>query len=160
MAKVKLNFRRLSVPEKIAKARQIVTALTGNTNFSNPNPPLATITAGVNDLDGAYTTTQSRKQGVKTAVTDQTTKEDALIQLMSQCASYVEGVAGNDETLIMSAGMDPRAPASASTMPDPPSGLEATVGDRDAEIDLSWDPVPGARSYVIQQSPDHPTATS
>ena len=62
MAKVKLNFRRLSVPEKIAKARQIINALTGNTNFSNPTPPLATITASVNALDGAYTTTQSRKQ--------------------------------------------------------------------------------------------------
>jgi len=90
MAKVKLNFRRLSVPEKIAKARQIVTALTGNNNFPNPSPPLATITAGVKRTSiGAYTTTQSRKQAVKTAVTDQTTKEDALIQLMSQCASYV-----------------------------------------------------------------------
>ena len=120
MAKVKLNFRRLSVPEKIAKARQIITALTGNASFPNPNPPLATITAGVNDLDGAYTTTQSRKQGVKTAVADQTTKEDALDQLISQCGSYVESVAGNDETLITSAGMDTRAPASASTVPDRP----------------------------------------
>ena len=160
MAKVKLNFRRLSVPEKIAKARQIVTALTGNASFPNPNPPLATITAGVNDLDGAYTTTQSRKQGVKTAVADQTTKEDALDQLISQCGSYVESVAGNDETLIMSAGMDTRAPASASTVPDTPSAQVATIGDRDGELDLSWDTVPGARSYVIQQSPDPPGATT
>ncbi|HBB96845.1 MAG TPA: hypothetical protein DC054_15815 [Blastocatellia bacterium] len=79
---------------------------------------------------------------------------------MSQCSGYVESVAGNDETLISSAGMDTRAPASASTMPDPPSGLEATVGDRDGEIDLSWDPVSSARSYVIQQSPDPPSATT
>src|SRR5438552_369792 len=90
MAKVKLNFRRLSVPEKIAKARQIITALTGNASFPNPNPPLETITAGINALDGAYATTQSRKQAVKTAVADQTTKEDALDQLISKCGSYVE----------------------------------------------------------------------
>jgi hypothetical protein len=80
--------------------------------------------------------------------------------MMSQCASYVESVAGNDETLIMSAGMDTRAPASASTIPDTPSAQIATVGDRDGELDLSWDPVPGTRSYVIQQSPDPPSATA
>ena len=99
MAKVKLNFRRLSVPEKIAKARQIITALTGNASFPNPNPPLETITAGINALDGAYATTQSRKQAVKTAVADQTTKEDALDQLISKCGSYVESVAGNGRFL-------------------------------------------------------------
>ncbi len=154
MAKVKLNFRRLSVPEKIAKARQIVTALTGNTNFPNPNPPLATITAGVNGLDGAHGITQSTKQDLKTAVTNQSVKEDALDQLVSQIASYVENVAGNDEALITSAGMDARAPASASTLPDPPTGLEATIGDRDGELDLSWDPVPNAKSYLVQKTAD------
>jgi hypothetical protein len=159
MAKVKLNFRRLSVPEKIAKARQIVTALTGNANFPNPHPPLDAITDGGNALELAQATTQSRKQAVKTAVADQTIKEDALDQLVSQIASYVESVAGNDETLITSAGMDPRAPASASTMPDTPSGLEATAGDRDGEIDLSWNPSSSAKSYLIQQSADPPTAT-
>ncbi|HMG74321.1 MAG TPA: fibronectin type III domain-containing protein [Pyrinomonadaceae bacterium] len=160
MAKVKLNFRRLSVPEKVAKARQIVTALTGNASFPNPIPPLETLTASLNALEGAYRTTRSRRQAVKTAVDDQTMREDALIHLMSQCASYVESIAGNDRSLITSAGMDPRAPASASTMPDVPSGLEATVGDRDGEIDLSWDPARGVRSYVIQQSTDPPSATT
>jgi hypothetical protein len=101
----------------------------------------------------------SRKQAVKTALADQTIKEDALEQLVSQIASYVESVAGNDETLITSAGMDPRAPSSASTMPDTPSGLETTVGDRDGEIDLSWNPSSSAKSYLIQQSADPPTAT-
>jgi hypothetical protein len=160
MAKVKLNFRRLSVAENIAKARQIVTALTGNAKFPNPNSPLETITDGANALEAAQATTQSRKQAVKTAVADQTVKEDSLDQLMSQCAGYVESVAGNNETLITSAGMDPRAPASASTMPDTPSGLEATAGDRDGEVDLGWNPSSSSKSYLIQQSADPPTATS
>jgi len=160
VAKVKLNFRRLSVPEKIAKARQIVTAITGNSSFANPTPPLATITGAVNDLNAAYTTTQASKQAVKTAVADQSAKEDSLDQLISQCASYVESVAGTDETLVNSAGMDTKAPPSASTVPDAPSGLEITIGDHDGELDLSWDPVSGARSYVIQQSADPPSATS
>jgi len=160
MAKVKLNFRKLSVPEKVAKARQIVTALTGNANFPNPVPPLATMTTGINDLNTAFTTAQANKQAWKTSVTDQSMKEDTLDQLVSQCASYVESVAGPNEALINSAGMDAKAIGGASTVPDVPSGLDVTIGDHDGQLDLSWDPVSAAKSYVIQQSADPPTATS
>jgi hypothetical protein len=137
MAKVKLNFRRLSVPEKIAKAQQIVTALTGNASFPSPSPSLATITNRTNVLNAAYATTQAAKQALKAASADQSAKEDALDQLISQIASYVESVAGADEALINSAGMDTKAPASAPSMPDMPTGLEATIGDHDGELDLS-----------------------
>ena len=45
MARVRLNLKNLSVTDKLAKGRQIVTAMTNNTNFSNPNPPLSEVTA-------------------------------------------------------------------------------------------------------------------
>jgi len=35
-----------------------------------------------------------------------------------------------------------------------------TAGDRDGEIDLTWDPIVGTKSYVIEQSPDPITITS
>lgn len=40
MARIKLNLNRLSVNDKIAKGRQIVTAMTNNASFPNPTPPL------------------------------------------------------------------------------------------------------------------------
>jgi pectate lyase len=52
------------------------------------------------------------------------------------------------------------APASAPSKPDRPTGLKSTSGDHDGELDLSWDPVSGAKSYVLEQSSDPPTATS
>lgn len=160
MAKAKLNFRRLSVPEKIAKAKQIVTSLRDNPNFPNPSPSLTAMTTGINDLDTAYTTTQAAKQSLKSAVTDQSAKEDRLDQLVSQSASYVESVAGNDERLIHEAGMDTKSSGNAPSQVSIPTGLEVTIGDKDGELDPSWDKVAGARSYVIQISPDPPTATS
>jgi hypothetical protein len=160
MAKVILNFRRLTIPEKIAKVRQIVTALTGNNNFPNANPTLALITAGADNLEAAYTTTLANKQAVKTSITNQTISEDDLVQLVSQLARDVENRAGGDETLIISAGMDVKAGPTASGMPDTPSGLEITIGDHDGELDLSWNPVSGVRSYEIQLSPDPPTNTT
>jgi hypothetical protein len=160
MAKAKLNFRRLSVPEKVAKAKQVVTSLTDNPNFPNPSPSLAAMTAGINELEAAYRTTQAAKQSLKSSVSDQSAKEDRLDQLMSQSASYVESVAGNDEKLIHEAGMDTKAAASAPSQVSIPTGLEVTTGDKDGELDPSWDKVAGARSYVIQISLDPPTATS
>ena len=41
-----------------------------------------------------------------------------------------------------------------------PTALSVTEGDHAAELDLSYDRVSGAKSYVIEQSPDPPTATS
>ena len=40
MARIKLNLKSLSVTDKIAKGQQIVTAMTNNASFPNPNPPL------------------------------------------------------------------------------------------------------------------------
>ena len=160
MAKVKLNFRRLSVPEKLAKARQIIAALTDNPRFTNPVPPLPTLTAGVNDLEGAYTTAQADKQSWRSSVDVQTAKEDAFDQLFSQCASYVESVAGADESVISSAGMDLKSAGGSPTLPDAPTSLDVTMGDHDGELDLSWDPVSNAKSYLIQRSVDPNNAAS
>jgi len=160
MARVKLNFKRLSVPEKIAKARQILSALTGNATFTNPVPPLATLGAGVDALDDAYTSAQTNKQAWHGAVDVQTAKEDALDQLISQCASYVESVAGLDDSVIASAGMDPRPPVGSSTLPETPNGLDATIGDHEGELDLSWNPVTNAMSYLVQKSLDPNNAAS
>ena len=45
MHRAKLNFRTLSVPQKIARARDIIAALDGNSVFPHPTPPLTNATA-------------------------------------------------------------------------------------------------------------------
>ena len=80
---------------------------------------------------------------------------------MTQLVGYVQSVAGDDETKIHSAGMDAKsAKGPATADPTLPEALSATVGDHDGEMDLSWDPVPKAKSYIIQVSVDPPTDTS
>ena len=161
MAKLKLNFSRLSLSEKLAKARQIVTALTGNTNFPTPSPALTAVTTAVNETEAAAADAQQARQTAKEKTSIQNQKEDALERLIVQLASYVESVAGDDEQLILSAGMDTRARSIAATeSPAQPQGLAASAGDHDGEIDLSWDKLPGAKSYVIEKSNDPPTDKS
>src|SRR5918912_1221168 len=97
MSKIKLNLQRLNIPEKLARSRQIVAAMTGNADFASPQPTLAQITDAINELAAAF---------------------------------------------------------------DAADSLSASAGDRDGEMDLRWDKVERARSYVIEFSPDPPTPTS
>lgn len=160
MAKIKLNLDRLSLAEKIAKARQIVKAITGNPNFPTPTPPLAALTTAINEAEAAAAEAQQARQTAKEKTSHQGQKEEALVKLVTQLAAYVESVAGDEKT-ILSAGMDTREKAVAATdTTTEPHGLSASGGDHDGEIDLSWDKVSGAKSYVIEKSSDPPTTTS
>jgi hypothetical protein len=155
MSKIKLNFSKLPIPQKVAKARQIVTAMTGNPTYTSPQPALAAVTTTINDLDAAFNDAQAARQAAKEATSRQSAKEDALVSIISQLAAYVESVAGDDEEKILSAAMDTRAVGvTTSDPPDRPEGLTATAGDHDGELDLSWDKVSGAKSYVIEKATD------
>ncbi|MBV8860139.1 MAG: hypothetical protein JOZ02_24625, partial [Acidobacteria bacterium] len=62
MSKVKLNFDRLSIPEKVARAQQVVAAMTGNTNFTTPTPTLAALTTAINELETATSDAQAARR--------------------------------------------------------------------------------------------------
>ena len=95
----------------------------------------------------------------RTAVLEE--KEDAADALVSRLASFVDSASGGKEDIILSAGMDVRTPGLISNVPpDTPTNLTATMGDSDGEIDLSWNAMPNAQSYIVQMSPNPPTDTS
>src|SRR5437762_2401989 len=154
MPKIKLNLSALTVPEKIAKARQIVTKMTGNAHFPTPTPNLVAVSDAADFAENANGQAQDARQTAKQKTSALNQAEDRLDKLLNQIAGYVESIAGGDEQTILSAGMDVRAVAVATTdTPGQPQALTPTVGDRDGEIDLSWDTVTGAKSYVIDRSP-------
>ena len=160
MAKIKINFANLSIPEKVARARQMVTALTGNADFASPQPPLAEVTTTIDGLETAYSDTLAARQEAKEKTSAQNQKEEEFDRVISRLASYVESASGGNETKIKSVGLDVRAPATSAQGLDLPASLAATAGDHEGEIDLQWDKVARARSYVIEMSADPPTNSS
>jgi hypothetical protein len=159
--KTKLNFRNLSVAAKIAKAKQVVAALTGNPDFPNPNPPLADITAVITRTETKLAERDAAQQLAKANTTMLRNMVDELDAVISQIGGYVDNVAGRDETKILSTGFDTRAARTATSHPPPPpDALDTTIGGYDGELDALWDPVAGAKSYVIETSEDPPTPTS
>lgn len=160
MARVKLNLRNLSITEKIAKGRQIVTAMTDNARFASPNPPLSDVTTALEDLEKAFALVQAARSEVTTKTVSQDNAEAKLDQTLTQLAGYVESVAGKDDTVITSAGMETKSSPSAPSVPTAPLGLSATAGEHEGEINLTWKPVVNARSYIIEFSLDPATASS
>ena len=160
MARVKLNLRNLSITDKIAKGRQIVTAMTDNARFASPNPPLSDITTALDDLQNAFALVQAARSEVTTKTVNQDNAEAKLDQALTQLAGYVESVAGKDDTVITSAGMETKSSRSAPTVPTAPLGLSATAGEHEGEINLTWKPVVNARSYIVEFSLDPATPNS
>jgi hypothetical protein len=160
MTKVKLNLRSLSTTEKVAKARQIVSALTGNADFATPQPSLAQVTAAADNLETAYAEAQTARQTAVTKTSIMRDREDALEGILRQLAAYIESVSGDDDTKILSAGVSVKSPTIASSEVTAPTGLSTSQGDHDGEIDLTWDKVRNAKSYIVERSSDPPSATS
>jgi len=160
MAKVKLDFKRLPGPEKVIKGQQLVASLTNNPTFAKPNPPLADVTAAIDAFQTAIKDAQIARQAARAKTTEQHNAEDVVDQMLTQLMAYIESVSGGDEALIKQAGASVRKTATSSGDLTAPSALSATEGDHDGEIDLSWNRVSRARSYVIERSADPPTDSS
>lgn len=160
MARIRLNLKSLSVTDKVAKGRQIVTAMTNHTSFPSPNPPLTEVTTLLDELAQASALVQSAKSEVTTRVVTQDNAEAKVDQALTKLAAYVESVAGKDDTLITSAGMETKAARSAPTLPNVPQALSATPGEHEGEINLVWKGIQNARSYTIEASVEPSTPTS
>ena len=72
----------------------------------------------------------------------------------------MESIAGKDDTLITSAGMETKASPSSPTLPSVPQALSASGGEHEGEINLFWKAVQNARSYTIEASKDPATPAS
>jgi hypothetical protein len=161
MAQIKLNFKDLSPADKATRADQIVANLAGNAHFPTPNPPLATVTAAANALRTALVEARTARQESQAKTAAQNDREDDLDKIMRQLAAYIENVSAGDETMIKSAGVSVRSPTATSADGlAAPTALSATEGDHDGEIDLHWNSVKRARSYIVERSPDPPTDSS
>jgi hypothetical protein len=157
-AKVKLNISRLSIPELIERSQQITAAMTGNPEFTTPNPKLSDITDTTTDVQTANNNANQARMESKAKTSTLNELAEKLRGMLSQLASYVDNIANGKDAVIQSAGMDVKAAASAGAVPSVPTGFETTTGDNDGSFDLGWNAVEGASSYVVERSLAGPPA--
>lgn len=160
MAKVKLGLSRLSPDEVVSLANTIKTAMTGNANFTTPNPTLTAIGTLITTAQTKIAGYNTANAAAETALADRDTAVAALRAGLSQEGDYVQNVTNGDKTKIESAGMSVRDDATPVGAPTQVLNLVVTAGDNDGTLDASWDPVRGAASYEIQTSLDPVSGTS
>jgi hypothetical protein len=150
MAKVKLNMKGLSDLQTIQQCVSVKEAMTGNANFTTPTPTLTAFGALITTAQTALTAMDNAVSAARQATVD---KDNALAELLAgvdQLATYVQLTSGGDEAKILSAGFAVRAPRKPAGVPGAVMNLFITAGDSAGELDLTWDPVPGTRSYEVQ----------
>jgi hypothetical protein len=153
MSKTKLELQKKSDPKIVAFARAHQTAMTDNANFAAPVPSADDFEAIVAAAEWALADVQTKLTDWLTAVA---AKDAAILALQTALigrAGYVEAASMGDEAKILSAGLSVRAPRSASTTLPAPVNVAAAMGEKECEIKVTWKPVPGADTYVVQSSP-------
>ena len=155
---VKLALKALTILEKVALARLMVTRMTGNANFTAPNPtpdpPLADLTTAANTLDASRVAVAAAKSTLAEAVATQETDEKALEELMAQEGRYIDNRAKGDKAIIESAGVSATdEPSPVGEMPKV-ENLSLTHGDSPGEVDAAWNAVSKKKNYTIQVTAD------
>ena len=147
-----LNISQLSVPAFIEKCRAIVVAMSGNANFTTPNPPLADITAALDALEESY------QDGILTrsitAKQLQKQQRDLVNSLMMQLKSYVETTMGDDLEKAQSSGMSPKKDPVRQTSIEAPQNVRALQNGAPGTLHLSWSGVTNRKSYLVYSTTD------
>lgn len=160
MAKPKLALSTLTNDQIITLATNIKTAMTGNANFTTPNPTLASVTTLITTATTGLAGFVTAKTALDNAMNTRDNAMATLRAALNQLAAYVENVTAGDKTKIETAGMSTRAPGAALGPMPQVAHLDVTAGDFDGSLDAAWDNVKGAGSYEIQTSVDPVSGTS
>ena len=151
MNKVKLALKKFTAEKLIEFIRQIIKNLTGNAYFPTTTPATSAVTTAVNDYETALNNENAAYEAAKALTVLAHQKRTALELITTQLGNNIENLSGGDEAKIKSSGMDVKSQAvHTKAILSKPTGLAATVGDKDGEIDLHWDAIKGAKSYRIE----------
>jgi hypothetical protein len=146
-----------TIPEKIQKARAIISRMEGNSNFSNPNPALAESAAATTALENAY---EEARDGSRLKKIEMQLRDSELKGLIKLLGAYVQNISGGEEAIIVSSGFDAKRARSAPVAADNPTGVHGNATNHAGEVMIRWDKTIGAKSYIAEMSIDGATWTS
>jgi hypothetical protein len=152
MAEAELDVQKLTVPELLAAAAGVAAALDGNPNFPAPAPTSQELTQLVEALAEADRVYRDERRESNRLQAIRDTHAEELREALIREVEYVQETSGGDITKILSANL--HVEEETHLWPFGSAGdleeLSASAGDDPGEIDLAWDPVPGASGYEVE----------
>ncbi len=103
MAKIKTNFSTFSDAELLVKGTSIITAMTGNTYFTAPLPPLADVKTALEAFDIA---SQNMVNGGKDTTMIKNKARATAETFLSNLGLYVQIESMGDELILQSTGYE------------------------------------------------------
>lgn len=140
------SYQTYSDPRLDVKAQSIIGALTGNTNFPETVPTLASFTTVAGNFTDALTLAASRD---KVAVSAKNDARKALLDALRLLATNVQSLAEGDRTKLVSSGFDLNAETGGSSLL-PPQDFTMSDGNSSGEMKFMVSAVAGAKSYLFE----------
>lgn len=150
MAQVKLELQSRTDEGVVTFARAHIVAMTGNADFPDPDPEAVAFLAMVDVFDAGITNAKVKVAEGQTAVSAKDDLRAVVEAGLTGRGAYVQKKSGGLETKILSAAFDVRAPGAPIGDLPGPENLRASFGDMAGEVDLMWDRLRGAVSYIIE----------
>jgi hypothetical protein len=144
--KVNCAFTQLPDTAIADFADVVIAALTGNTGF--PSLPVDLATLGT-QKDDYLSKLAATAQGGTLATVEKNVARDVLVTSLRQTAAYVQSVASQDLTLLLSSGFQ----AASTNRAQSPLTAPVVLGIDNSfstQLVLRLQPVPNARSYEVQ----------
>lgn len=152
MNRIKLELKIKTILQKLALGNSHKAAMAGNTNYPTATrvPTDAQFETAQTELQAAEDEATLLESQWKAANAKRDEKEAIWDTIMTARANNCEAVTPNDAAKLATTGLPLRSdPTAVGDMPAP-SNLRATMGDKVGEIDLAWDAIYGASSYIVE----------
>jgi len=148
--RVAVTFSRLESNLLATFASGVITRMTGNAAYPNPEVPLPDLFAANETFRDALA---GKVQGGTRATAWKNQCREALIQLLRREATYVQIACNNDLPTMLSSGFKAVSMNRAPTPLETPQILKI-VNERSGELMLMVTPIRNARSYSLETSED------
>lgn len=146
-ARVSLSFAKKTDTDLIAFTRNVIAMTTGNAQYPNPVPSLATLTTTVNDFESKV---HDSLNGGKVEIAARNAARVDLLGQFRQLASYVQTHCNADLLALLTSGFEAvRAPSPAGILPAPANPSLSLTG-KTGELLFRFDRVTNAQNYSIQ----------
>lgn len=140
----------------LAFAEQVLVAMTGNTNFPTPSPELKVIGDAINNYETALS---NAADGGKTLTAIKNQQREEMLKQLKLLANYVELNCNNDRAIALSSGFELKKARGHSTPPAVPTGISASQGNLNGEIDITCKPQADAKLFECRYTLDPTLAT-
>jgi len=149
---IKLALKDKTIDQKIPLGQNHITSMTGNTNYpvATRQPTDAQFQTIQDDLVAANNAVAAAETAWKAAIQARNDAEIAWDAAVTARAGNCEAVTPGDRAALQTTGFPLRANPSPVGLVGAPLNLRSEMGKLSGTIELTWDRVHGANSYIIE----------